>query len=54
MLKKKILIVNLKKYFICNSDVDNNEIVGKRMDCKICICRDKEICMRKLKGLHNN
>lgn len=31
---KKTLIVNLKRYLICNFDVDSNENCRKRMDCK--------------------
>lgn len=38
--------VNMKKYFICNFDVDNIEIAGKNMDSKSLLAlRCKDICM---------
>lgn len=34
---KSFIIINLKKYLICNADVDNDEIVGKRTDCQFSV-----------------
>lgn len=53
--KKKNSKCKPEDILICSFDVDNNEIVGKRMDSEFYMSlRGKELCMFKLKWFNYN